>query len=88
MRQLQFMLFESLSNVVQHARASQVRMEAHVGTDDQRVCVRVVDDGRGFDAAQLKRKGLSAMRERATAIGAQLHIRSQPGRTVVEIQLA
>jgi len=88
MRQLQFMLFESLSNVVQHARASQVRMEAHVGTDDQRVCVRVVDDGRGFDAAQLQRKGLSAMRERATAIGAQLHISSQPGRTAVEIQLA
>ncbi|RFO95673.1 histidine kinase [Rhodoferax lacus] len=88
MRQLQFMLFESLSNVVQHARASQVRMEAHVGTDDQRVCVRVVDDGSGFDAAQLQRKGLSAMRERAMAIGAQLHISSQPGRTVVEIQLA
>jgi len=50
--------------------------------------VRVVDDGCGFDAAQQQRKGLSAMRERATAIGAQLHISSQPGRTAVEIQLA
>ena len=88
MRQLQFMLFEALSNVVQHARASQVRMDAHVGNDDQRVCVRVVDDGCGFSADQQQRKGLWAMRERATAIGAQLHISSQPGRTVVEIQLA
>jgi signal transduction histidine kinase len=85
MRHLQFMLFEALSNVVQHARATCVRIEAHAL--GQRISVRVVDDGRGFDAPSQRRKGLAAMHERAAAIGAELSIHSQPGRTVVEIQL-
>jgi signal transduction histidine kinase len=93
MRQLQFMLFEALSNVVQHAKARVVRVEAHAhgtaGTAaDLGVTVRVVDDGLGFDVHTLRSKGLASMHERATAIGAQLRISSQPGRTLVEIQLS
>lgn len=87
MRHLQFMLFEALSNVVQHARASEVRIQAHVDAHSQCVSVRVVDDGRGFDAPSQRRKGLAAMQERAAFIGALLQIDSQPGRTVVDIQL-
>lgn len=82
MRQLQFMLFEALSNVLQHARASVLRVQAH---GDPGILIRVVDDGVGFDAQSAQSKGLGAMRERAAAIGADLRISSRPGETVVEI---
>ena len=87
MRQLQFMLFEALSNVLQHAHAKVLRMAAHVAPDGG-VVVQVVDDGQGFDALSPQRKGLLSMHERATAIGAQLNISSQPGCTAVAITLA
>ena len=91
MRQLQFMLFEALSNVLQHAQAKTLRIEAHVelpagASGAQVVRVRVADDGVGFDTLSAQRKGQASMHERATAIGAQLQISSQPGRTVVEIR--
>lgn len=82
MRQLQFMLFEALSNVLQHAGARVLRVQAHAKAG---IVVRVVDDGVGFDPQGVQRKGLLSMRERASAIGAQLHIISEPGQTVVEI---
>ena len=46
-----------------------------------------MDDGCGFDPATGQRKGLLIMRERAASIGAQLDIYSEPGKTVVEVQL-
>jgi signal transduction histidine kinase len=83
MRQLQFMLFEALSNVLQHAQARVLRIEAT--TLGAAVQLRVIDDGRGFDAAGAQRRGLRSLRERAASIGADLSISSAPGRTVVEI---
>ncbi|MEJ8854622.1 histidine kinase [Variovorax robiniae] len=79
MRQLQFLLFEVISNVLQHAEASVLRIEAamHEGV----LRLRAVDNGRGFDASQLPR----ALRQRAQAIGVQLALESQPGRTVVQL---
>ena len=85
MRQLQYMLFETISNVLQHAHASEMRMQAHV--EGAEVVVRVVDNGRGFDAQGTTRNGLSSMRQRADAIAAKLQISSEPGRTAVEIRL-
>lgn len=85
MRQLQFMVFEALSNVLQHAQATELCIEAVAA--EQGVRLRIVDNGRGFDATVAWRKGLLAMRERARAIGAVLSLQSAPGRTVVEIQL-
>jgi signal transduction histidine kinase len=43
--------------------------------------LRVSDDGGGFDSSSIApdRLGLSIIRERAEAIGAQLTIESQPG---------
>ena len=85
MRQLQFMLFEAISNVMQHARASQLRIEARqVGPGVQ---VRVVDNGCGFEASQVPRRGLRLMQERAQAIGAGLTVGSQPGLTALAITL-
>lgn len=86
MRQLQFMVFEALSNVLQHARARVLRIEAR--REGEAARVRIVDDGCGFDVQARARKGLQAMRDRAAAIGAQLRFESAPGRTVVEIALA
>jgi len=92
MAELQFMLFEAMSNVQQHAHARTLRIEAHAmpvpdALGQNRIAVRVVDDGRGFDPAQTRGNGLHVMRERAKAIGASLNVASQPGRTVVEISL-
>ncbi|MDE2604549.1 MAG: histidine kinase [Burkholderiales bacterium] len=86
MRHLQFMVFEALSNVLQHARARVLRIEAsRLGAGAR---VRIVDDGCGFDVAGRARKGLQAMRDRAAAIGAELLLQSRPGETVVQISLA
>lgn len=85
MRQLQFMVFEALSNVLQHSQATTLAIEA--GMAGSGVCLRIVDNGCGFDAALPPRKGLLSMRERATAIGVAVSINSQPGRTVVEIRI-
>jgi len=86
MRQLQFMVFEALSNVLQHAHASELRIElrARPGGGAQ---LRVIDNGRGFDPQQARGRGLNSLRERAAAIGARLDVTSAPGQTVVEITL-
>ncbi len=92
MRQLQYIFFEAFSNVMQHAHAKTLRIEAtpelQRNADDlAAVRIRVCDDGCGFDADQVRRKGLASMHERARAIGAKLHISSAPGQTVVELRL-
>ncbi len=82
LRQLQFMLFEAFSNVLQHSGASQLKLSA--AELDGRITIALADNGRGFDPAQPSR-GLASMRERAKAIGAVVAIRSRNGETVVEI---
>lgn len=86
MRQLQFMVYEALSNVMQHAHATAVRIEA--AQTEHGVRLRVIDNGCGFDVSQPWRKGLMSMRDRATAIGGALVLQSAPGHTVVEILIA
>lgn len=86
MSELQFILFEALSNVLQHAHAQVLRIEGHAPPDGP-ILVRVIDDGCGFDPQTSARRGLAGQRERAAAIGARLRMESQPGRTVVEVQL-
>jgi signal transduction histidine kinase len=87
MRQLQFMVFEALSNVLQHAQASQLRIELRACPEGG-ARLRVVDNGRGFDPERVQRKGLASLRERAAAIGVGLDVSSAPGQTAVEIRLA
>ena len=86
MRHLQFMVFESLSNVLQHARASVLRIELR-STQQGGAQLLVIDNGCGFEPDRVKHRGLSSLRERAAAIGAGLLIASDPGHTVVEIIL-
>jgi len=75
---------EALQNVVKHSQASQVRIEMRA--TPRAVRVTVADDGVGFvpDAVLAEpggtRFGVTGMRARADLVGADLSIRSVPGK--------
>jgi len=83
---------ESLANVAKHARATQV--EVNFETDDGCLCVKIADNGVGFEPEQPVRRdayGLTGMRERAAMLGGRLGISARPGNGVqlqVRIPLA
>jgi two-component system, NarL family, sensor histidine kinase UhpB len=64
---------ESLTNVARHSEATHVTMALESGLD--RIVLRIVDDGRGFDGAPVEQGGLRSMRERALLIGGALAIK-------------
>lgn len=68
---------EALTNVRKHARATNAEVGLTYGED--RVCVRVRDDGRGAPPAPELGFGLIGVRERARLIGADLRITANPG---------
>ncbi len=72
---------EAFNNIAKHARATQVEVDC-VADGDGVVSLRVRDDGRGFDPADVgpDRMGLRIMRERLESVGASLEIDSAPGR--------
>jgi signal transduction histidine kinase len=71
-------LQESLTNVLKHARAKQVRVEIALACDPARFVLSVADDGGGFDVTtpSATGRGLSGMRRRAERIGAALEVAS------------
>lgn len=82
---------ESLTNVVRHAGAS--RVEVELIAIPYAVCLRIEDDGCGFDPDRLpdnggeRRLGLSNMRERARMLGGSMVIETAPGRgTSVQVR--
>jgi signal transduction histidine kinase len=77
------MLQEALNNVHKHAAAR--RVDVRLDRRAKETVLTVADDGVGFDPATPHREGrrglgLLGMRERATLIGAELHVTSRPGR--------
>ena len=80
MRQVQLLLFEAISNVLQHAGASTLRLEAEMRGPV--LHLRVIDNGCGFDASQVPR----SLGQRAAALGVALSLESRPGRTVVSLE--
>lgn len=73
---------EAISNAVRHAQANAVRLE--IEFERAAVCLRVADDGRGFDRGSARDEpelhlGLKSMEERAFRIGARFRIASRPG---------
>jgi two-component system nitrate/nitrite sensor histidine kinase NarX len=73
---------EAVNNVIKHAHATSLTLSLQVEpAPATAVILRISDDGRGFDPAQVEpgRLGLHILQERATAIDAQLTIKSQPG---------
>ena len=83
MRQLMFILFESISNALQHSKATGLRIEACETPDGIRL--RVADNGVGFDVASSSERGLLTMKNRADCIGAELEIRSGSDGTRVDL---
>lgn len=69
---------EALSNVARHADATVVgvRLAIH----DDRITLRVADNGHGFDVTSVgpERYGLASMRERAALISGRIRIASSP----------
>jgi signal transduction histidine kinase len=69
---------EALTNVVKHARASQVSVSVQEGDGAIRIVVR--DDGEGFDPeAPGAGRGLRGMQERIELFGGEIEVRSNPG---------
>jgi len=70
---------EAMTNVARHAEATVVGVRLAISGD--RVTLRVVDNGRGFDTAAvgLESFGLVTMRERAALIGGRLRVASRAG---------
>jgi len=70
---------EAMANVARHADATIVGVR--LGIKGDRISLRVVDNGRGFDVAAAGGDtfGLASMRERATLIGGRLRVSSRAG---------
>jgi len=73
---------EAVYNAVQHAKPTEVKIQVHF--DHNRIQLRVIDDGCGFDPAEKFHEagehfGLVGMRERTVRLGGHFDIRSAPG---------
>jgi signal transduction histidine kinase len=72
-----FVIAESLTNVVKHARAS--RIEVGVRIEDHRLVVTIVDDGIG-GADPDRGSGMIGLSDRLQALGGELSFESPPGK--------
>ncbi|GII64095.1 histidine kinase [Sphaerisporangium krabiense] len=80
-----FVVSEALTNVAKHAEADEVHID--VNRLDDRLRIRVVDDGRG-GASLEKGTGLRGLRERVISAGGELAIDSPVGGpTVITVEL-
>ena len=69
---------EALVNIRRHSNASHAQIT--LGREEDRIWVEIEDDGQGFEPGKGGGIGLTGMRERAYALGAELQIRSEPGK--------
>jgi two-component system sensor histidine kinase UhpB len=76
---------EAVNNIVRHAKASTVRIL--LALEGGSICLRVEDDGRGFDVRRIseqalpqRRLGLLGMKERVDLVGGRMTVDSAPGR--------
>jgi signal transduction histidine kinase len=78
---------EALNNVRKHADATMVRVTGATTPPDGAIEIRVADNGRGFEPAEVGRSayGLRGMHERAALIGGSVSVesRSADGTTVI-----
>jgi two-component system CheB/CheR fusion protein len=70
---------ESTHNAVKHGQAQ--RIEIRLAIERMQICLRIHDNGRGFDpgSSSAAGMGLNIMKHRAGTIGGRLEISSQPG---------
>ena len=77
---------DSLTNVLRHAEASCVSIQAWV--DGGEIMLEMRDDGKGFDVERVPEHpslGILGMRERARHFGGQLSVRSEAGRGTIVV---
>jgi signal transduction histidine kinase len=70
---------EALANVAKHAHAQNT--DVHLWTTEDRILLKVEDDGHGFDTSNIDEPlghGLSNMRRRVQKVGGEVEIVSQP----------
>jgi len=82
-------LQESLTNVVRHAAASEVKIR--LGEKDKELILLVQDNGKGMRMDELSRSkslGILGMHERALVFGGEVIIRATPGKgTTVRVRI-
>ncbi len=79
---------EALNNALKHAAATSVQVSLRVDGDELELVV--LDDGRGFDPANIDHGGLglAMMRERAAKVRGALSVASSPGAgTIVRVRV-
>ncbi|WP_427308001.1 sensor histidine kinase [Cupriavidus sp. H39] len=87
-QELQYLLLEGITNVLQHAAARALTVTAQADPGAQAIRITLADDGRGFDTEATRGgRGLRNMQVRAAAIGGQLRIRSAPGGTALTVEV-
>ena len=75
---------EAVNNAIKHAQAAHI--DVTLSADEERVCLTVEDDGKGFrlDSGAPRGMGLHLMNYRARMMGAALHVGPRPaGGTLV-----
>lgn len=80
---------EALNNVLKHAQAKQVTV--HLRFNEERLCLKIQDDGIGFDLEMARQSGglgLRSMEERVQQIGGNLILETAPGKgTTLRIEV-
>src|SRR5882757_3850241 len=88
------MFQEMINNILKHSKATQVNIAVNYSIDNKFV-LKVEDNGEGFDvdkkrttASSSSGIGLKSMTNRASLIGAQISVQSQPGKgTSIKVEL-
>lgn len=71
---------EALNNISKYANANKVTIT--LGIEEERIQLRILDDGIGFDLSQVRTEhtlGLIGMRERARLLGGKFTLQASPG---------
>jgi two-component system, NarL family, sensor histidine kinase UhpB len=77
---------EALTNALRHSEASCI--EVSLQSDDDRLTLKVRDDGHGLNGSSGSGAGIQGMRERAMMIGGRYDLRTRPeGGTEVRLEL-
>jgi len=88
------MFQEMMNNILKHSKATHVNIAVNYSIDNKFV-LKVEDNGVGFDTDKKRTQtssssgiGLKSMTNRASLIGAQITIQSQPGKgTIIKVEL-
>ncbi|MBS1661282.1 MAG: sensor histidine kinase [Bacteroidetes bacterium] len=87
------MFQEMMNNILKHSKATHVNIAVNYSIDNKFV-LKVEDNGVGFDIAKKRQAssssgiGLKSMTNRASLIGAQISVQSQPGKgTSITVEL-